>query len=143
MANGNWLMVIAVAAVALSILYLAKVLSVKSSERAGEQGLALSSTTGQPAVTEVGLIPTRVSPMTPIALPNSSGRLVTAGSVADPPEPGGYIADSEITEVTPPTMFRQFLNTSNMYMHTTFGPGSQGDILYPWKTGHYVRSGVW
>jgi hypothetical protein len=142
--GNSWLMVIAIAFVAFAVLYLARVLQVKSSEpAAGNRSLAVAGMPEQSgAVQPIGIVK-HIDNRQPIAMPNESGRLVTQGSVQAPPEPGGYIADSELTEVTPPSMIRQYVNYNNMYMHTTFGPGAAGEILYPWKTGHYVRSGYW
>ncbi len=135
------LLVLALIAIALSILYLAKVLKVKSSE----SSLSIAS---EPAALPSIMVPPSpaqafIKDVPQVAMPGTAGRLLTAGSVSNPPEPGGYIVDSEISEVTPPSSYRQFFNFKNQYMYTTFGPDSFGEILYPWKTGFYHRSGYW
>jgi len=136
------LLVLTLLVVAAAVLYLARVLRVRSSEpRVSSYGTSLALS-AQPRPT-VARPAAAVSNRTPIAMPGSAGRLITNGSVSNPPEPGGYIADSEITEVTSPSAFRLWYNVDDKYPTSTFSMDTYGDIIYPWKNGFYVRSGFW
>lgn len=130
-------LIVSLVLVGAGILILAKLLGVKSSEPGVQKTLALSSqTVSQP-------MPQSPLNTTPNAMPGTAGRLITHGSQSNPPEPGGYIADSEITEITPPTAFRIYNSFEGMYPRSTFDSDSYGSFFYPTKTGHYVRSGFW
>ena len=129
-------LIVALILVVAGILILAKLLRVQSSEPGVQKTLAVSSQRmAEPMPQPLNT--------TPNAMPGTAGRLITHGSQSNPPEPGGYIADSEITEITPPTAFRIWNSFEGMYPRSTFDSDSYGSFFYPTKTGHYVRSGFW
>lgn len=106
--------------------------------KAKEQNQQQYSSLAATATPQAGVIRS-----TPVAKLNRQGRLITQGSPGQPPEPGGYVVDSEITQATAPSSFRTWYNFDDQYPKSIFGPDAYGDFFYPMKSGFYVRSGYW